>query len=75
MCDCLFGTCSNNVAGYCRRHGKYLTVKMIKGKNCLGKQCRHFDKNENHDWWRQRDVIKQKRIERKERLSTVGGIC
>lgn len=68
MCDCLFGTCSDNVAGYCKRHQKYMTVKQIRGKNCLGKECWHLEKNETHDWWRQRNVIKQKRIERKERL-------
>lgn len=65
MFDCLFGTCSNNVAGYCRRKGKYMTVKQIRGKNCLGKQCFHLDKNEEHEWWAQRERTKQKRNERK----------
>lgn len=68
MCDCLFGTRSDNVAGYCRRKGKYMTVKMIRGKNCLGKQCRYLDKNDAHEWWAQRDRAKQKRKARKERL-------
>lgn len=64
----------NKACGYCRRHGKYMTVKMLRKHNCLGKNCWHFDKNEEHSWWTQRALTKQKRIERKERLATVGGM-
>jgi len=42
-----------------------MTVKQIRGKNCLGKQCFHLDKNEEHEWWAQRERTKQKRKERK----------
>lgn len=62
---CLYNTHSDNVAGYCMLHHCNLTVKQIKCRECLGKQCHHLRKNENHDWWRQREVVKQKRIERK----------
>lgn len=65
---CLFNTQSNNVAGYCKLHHKAMTVRQIRCKNCLGKNCWHLQKNEAHDWWRQRETIKQKRNERKERL-------
>ena len=61
MKTCLFNTCSDNVAGYCKLHHCSLTVKQIKAKECLKKQCWHLQKNEAHDWWRQRDVMKQKR--------------
>ena len=62
---CLFNTYSDNVAGYCKLHHCSMTVKQIKNKECLFKQCWHLQKNENHDWWRQRDVMKQKRKEKK----------
>ena len=51
--------------GYCKRHHKHLTVKMLKQHDCLNKQCHHLVKNEKHQWWEQREIIKQKRKERK----------
>lgn len=65
MKECLFGTCSDNVAGYCRYHHANMTVKQIRCKNCLQKQCRHLVKNEEHAWWKQRAATKQKRKARK----------
>lgn len=65
MKTCLFNTYSNNIAGYCKLHHCNLTVKQIKHKECLSKQCWHLQKNEQHDWWRQREVIKQKRKAKK----------
>ena len=65
---CLFNTCSNNVAAYCKHHHCGMTVKQIKAKNCLGKQCWYLQKNESHEWWKQREITKQKRKERKERI-------
>ena len=55
----------NRACGYCVYHHCYLTVKQVKQHNCLGKQCWHLKKNEQHDWWRQRDVIKRKRKEKR----------
>ena len=68
----LYGCESDNCAGYCKLHNRYMTVKQIRKKNCLQKQCHYLDKIETHDWWRQRAVVKQKRIERKEKF--IGGI-
>lgn len=68
METCLFNTCSNNVAAYCKHHHCGMTVKQIKAKNCLGKQCWYLQKNESHEWWKQREITKQKRKERKERI-------
>lgn len=67
---CLFNTCSDNVAGYCccYRHQGAMTVKQIRAKGCLQKQCKYFKKNEDHNWWKQREATKQKRKARKERL-------
>ena len=65
MKTCLFNTCSDNVAGYCKLHHCSMTVKQIRAKECLSKQCWHLQKNEQHDWWRQREAVKQKRKAKK----------
>ena len=69
MKACLFGTCSNNVAAYCRRHRKNLTVKQMKCKDCLQKECWHLVKNEKHQYWRQRELIKQKKKSKKQMMN------
>lgn len=63
--NCLFGTTSDNIAGYCCLHNKNMTVKQIKYKECLGKQCKYLRKNEEHDWWRQREVVKNRKKEKR----------
>ena len=65
MALCLFGTHSDNIAGYCKLHKCSMTVKQIKGKQCLFKQCWHLEKNASHQWWKQREITKQKREARK----------
>jgi hypothetical protein len=37
----------------------------MKAKGCLQKQCWHLMKNEQHQYWRQREATKQKRKDRK----------
>ena len=69
MEKCLFNAYSNNVAAYCKYHHCSMTVKQIRKKDCLNKQCWHMIKNENHEWWGQRERAKQKRKERKERVA------
>lgn len=63
--ETLYGTCSENCAAFCRRHNCSLTVKQIRGKDCLGKNCWYLQKNEQHEWWSQRERAKQKRKNRK----------
>ena len=65
MATCLFNTCSDNVAGYCKLHRCSMTVKQIRAKECLAKQCWHLQKNTEHDWWRQREAMKQRRKAKK----------
>lgn len=65
---CLFNTCSNNVVAYCKYHRCGMTVKQMKCKNCLGKNCWHLQKNEEHSYWKQREITKQKRQDRKQAL-------
>ena len=57
----LYNTMSANCAGHCRLKHCSLTVKQIKTKECLSKNCRHFVKYENHEWWAQRDRAKAKK--------------
>ena len=69
--ECLYNTHSDNVAGYCRNpeHPYAMTPKQITCKNCLGKRCKHLKKREEHPWWHQREVMKQKRKKRKAELN------
>lgn len=69
MESCLFNTYSKNIAAYCRYHCASMTVKQMKCKNCLQKECRHLVKNEEHQYWRQRELMKQKRKARKQRIN------
>ncbi len=68
MKECLFNTQSDNVAAYCRHHNAFITVKQMRCKNCLQKECHHLVKNEDHQYWRQREITKQKRKDRKQRF-------
>ena len=61
----LYNSYSDNCCAYCKLHKCSITVKQMKRKECLKKQCRHFEKNIEHDIWRQREVQKKKRNERK----------
>ena len=68
MKECLFNTYSNNCCAYCKLHHCSMTVKQMKAKECLQKQCWHLMKNENHQYWKQRDALKQKRKDRKQAI-------
>jgi len=46
----------NHCCGYCKLKGKYLTVKQMKRKECLGKQCNALAKLEVHPYWKKRDI-------------------
>lgn len=39
-----------NVVGYCKYHHRFLTVKQLKRKQCLGKQCKLLSKRDNKFW-------------------------
>ena len=59
----------SRACAFCKHHLYYLTVKQVRQHNCLGKQCHYLRKNENHDWWRQREVTKQRRKEKKQKIA------
>lgn len=44
--------------GYCafQGHKGYITKKMHDHKNCSGKGCRYFIKNEDHGYWFQKEM-------------------
>lgn len=65
----LYNCQSNNCCAYCRKHNCHLTVKQMRTRECLKKQCWYLVKNENHDYWRQREQIKQKRKTRKQTIN------
>lgn len=80
MKECLFNTYSNNCCAYCKLHNCSMTVKQMKVKECLRKQCWHLIKNEEHQYWKQREAVKQKRKDRKQAInayvySVSGGIA
>lgn len=63
----------HHAVGYCKRHHCHLSATQLKRKECLKKQCNHLDKCE-HEYWRQREIIKQKRLERKNKAVNYGGV-
>lgn len=69
MKECLFNTHSDNVAAYCRYHRCSMTVKQMRCKECLKKQCYYLVKNEEHQYWKQREATKQKRHDRKTQIN------
>lgn len=60
MCSCSFSNALDK-SHYCCLHCGLLTVKEMKRKNCLGKQCRHLKRFENHEYWRQRRIAKERK--------------
>lgn len=49
----------------CAHHRFTLSVKQMKRKRCLVKDCRHFRKKKEHDYWKAKERAKQARKERK----------
>lgn len=56
---------SKNPVGWCCLHRFTLSVKQMKRKRCLVKDCRHFRKKREHDYWKAKERAKQARKERK----------
>ena len=52
--------------GYCKYHCAALTVKTLKGHECLKKQCNSLKKYEEHDYWRQREQKKESKRAKKQ---------
>ena len=48
-----------------------MTVKQIRGKECLAKNCWYLQKNEEHEWWAQRKRAKAKRKNRRANIKNM----
>ena len=59
----------SRVVGYCKHHKLSLTATTLRQHECLRKQCGALRKNEEHDYWLQRERLKEKRQARKDRLN------
>ena len=55
----------SKAVGYCKRHCAALTVKTLKCHECLRKQCNALKKYDEHDYWRQREVMKARKKAKK----------
>ena len=64
----LYNNYSDNCCAYCKLHNCSMTVKQMRKKECLQKQCWHLEKNESHDFWRHKARMKEIRKERKQAL-------
>lgn len=62
-----FKSCKS--CGFCKHHHCHLTVHQMKQHNCLQKQCWYLVKNEDHPYWTQRAIMKQKRRDRKQTIN------
>ena len=49
--------------GFCWKHRCYVTSTQLKQKECLKKQCDALERYE-HEFWRQRELTKQRRKNR-----------
>lgn len=65
------GQClKSHCCGYCKRKGKYMTVKQMRKHECLAKQCPHFDMLE-HAYWKKREAKLAGKKERKNELARI----
>lgn len=66
----LYGSCinKNRAVGYCCFHNTALTVKTMKGHECLKKQCNALQKYKEHDFWRQHEQKKERRKMKKQAI-------
>ncbi len=61
----LFRGKSTNLCGWCYYHDKGLTVRQMRLKKCLSRQCNAFKKFPEHTYWQQREAAKRAKKQRK----------
>ena len=54
------------MVAYCQYHRAGLTVKTMKGHECLKKQCDSLQKCKEHDFWRQHEQKREWRKKKKQ---------
>lgn len=57
-------TDAGNIVGYCQKHRAYITIKQMRKKECLRKECRYFRRVEN-PFWEERAERKAAKKQRK----------
>lgn len=62
---CKLGTSKENVVAYCVYHKSTLSLRQMKAKKCLAKDCKCLKRTESHPYWAEREAIKLKRKEKK----------
>lgn len=67
---CKLGGSPKHICGYCRLHRCTVTVKQLKSRRCLQKQCRALVRVD-HPFWAAREKSKQLRKTRKERETEI----
>ena len=63
----LYNTMANSPCGKCKKKNCELTVRQVKAKKCLGKNCWHLVKYPEHEWWHQRELAKERKKEKKKK--------
>ena len=58
--------------GFCWNHHCYLSSTQLKQKECLKKQCNALERYE-HEFWKQRELTKMRRKNRKELADGIFG--
>ena len=66
---CLFNTVSDKAIAYCLYHKCGITEKQMECKNCRAKQCRHFVKYENKNYWKKQEMKKQRKMAKKQAIN------
>lgn len=61
----IYGGKPRSAVAYCALHDGVLTAHEMKMRGCLGKQCRHLQKYEDHPFWKQREALKSRKLERR----------
>lgn len=61
----------NRAVGWCHFHKSALTVKTMKCKECLKKQCDALERYSEHDFWRQHEQKKELRKARKQVINNI----
>lgn len=69
MTKTIYGGKPKNPVAYCAFHHGTLTVKEMKKRGCLGKECYHLQRNEQHEYWNQRAIQKARKSGTKSEIS------
>ena len=67
--SCLLGGKPENCVGYCHYHKCTVTLRQMKNRKCLLKQCPRLQRYENHPYWKQRERAKEAKRKRKEAMT------